>query len=134
MSQTAEQKVIPIKPAQEPEVREFLYEKRQKVYPREVHGLFAALRSTSVCLLLGIFYGVPWLQYGDRQAILLDLPARKFHIFGLTFWPQDFIFLTGLLLLAALSLFFFTALAGRLWCGFACPQTVGNISVDGAAD
>ena len=124
MNQTAEQKVIPIKPVQEPEVRDFLYEKREKIYPREVHGLFAALRSTSVCLLLGIFYGVPWLQYGDRQAILLDLPARKFHIFDLTFWPQDFIFLTGLLLLAALSLFFFTALAGRLWCGFACPQTV----------
>ncbi|MDZ7737080.1 MAG: cytochrome c oxidase accessory protein CcoG [Gammaproteobacteria bacterium] len=105
-------------------MREFLYEKGQKIYPREVHGLFAALRTTAVCVLLGIFYGLPWLQYEGRQAVLLDLPGRKFHIFNLTFWPQDFIFLTGLLLLAALSLFFFTALAGRLWCGFACPQTV----------
>lgn len=124
MSEVAERKVIPIKPAQEAEVREFLYEKSQKIYPREVHGLFAYLRTTAVCVLLGIFYGLPWLQYEGRQAVLLDLPGRKFHIFNLTFWPQDFIFLTGLLLLAALSLFFFTALAGRLWCGFACPQTV----------
>lgn len=124
MPEAAEHKVIPIKPAQEAEVQDFLYEKRQKIYPREVHGLFAALRTTSVCVLLGIFYGVPWLQYEGRQAILLDLPERKFHIFNLTFWPQDFIFLTGLLLLAALSLFFFTALAGRIWCGYACPQTV----------
>ncbi|MEX2515648.1 MAG: cytochrome c oxidase accessory protein CcoG [Gammaproteobacteria bacterium] len=124
MSHPAGNKIIPIKPAPEPEVRDFLYEKRQKIYPREVHGLFATLRTTTVCVLLGIFYGLPWLQYEGRQAILLDLPARKFHFFNLTFWPQDFVFLTGLLLLAALSLFFFTALAGRLWCGYACPQTV----------
>jgi len=124
MSEIAEKKVIPFRPEPEPELKDFLYEKREKIYPREVHGLFAALRTTSVCVLLGIFYGVPWLQYDGRQAVLLDLPERKFHIFNLTFWPQDAIFLTGLLLLAALSLFFFTALAGRLWCGYACPQTV----------
>lgn len=101
-----------------------LYEARQKVYPRQVHGLFAALRLSSVLLLLGLFYGLPWLNWDGKQAILFDLPARKFHLFGLTFWPQDFIFLTLLLAIAALSLFFFTAIAGRLWCGYACPQTV----------
>ena len=66
----------------------------------------------------------PWLQWDGHQALLFDLPARKFHIFGLTLWPQDFFYLALLLIIAALSLFFVTALAGRLWCGYACPQTV----------
>ncbi|HSH44136.1 MAG TPA: cytochrome c oxidase accessory protein CcoG [Arenicellales bacterium] len=101
-----------------------LYAKRQKVYPREVHGLFASLRVTGVVVLMGIYYLLPWVQWKGQQAVLLDLPARKFHLFELTFWPQDFIYLTSLLIIAALSLFFFTALAGRLWCGYACPQTV----------
>jgi cytochrome c oxidase accessory protein FixG len=101
-----------------------LYSKREKIYPREVHGKFAILRTLSVLGLLGIFYGLPWIQWYGKQAVLLDLPARKFYIFGLTLWPQDFLYLTFLLLIAALSLFFFTALAGRLWCGYACPQTV----------
>ncbi|MEL7450844.1 MAG: cytochrome c oxidase accessory protein CcoG, partial [Pseudomonadota bacterium] len=65
-----------------------------------------------------------WFNWGDRQAVLFDLPARKFYLFGLTFWPQDLIYLAVLLIMAALSLFLFTALAGRLWCGYACPQTV----------
>jgi polyferredoxin len=70
-------------------------------------------------------YGVCWLRWDGQSApCLFDLPARKFHIFGLTFWPQDFFYLAVLLVIAALSLFFFTALAGRLWCGYACPQTV----------
>ncbi len=101
-----------------------LYERQQKIYPREIAGRFARLRTLSVWVLLGIFYLFPWLEWGDRQAVLFDLPARKFFIFGLVFWPQDFIFLTLLLVIAALSLFFFTAVAGRLWCGYACPQTV----------
>lgn len=87
-------------------------------------GRFRNLRTAAVLLLLGIFYGLPWLQWHGRQAVLFDLPARKFYIFGLTFLPQDFFYLTWLLIIAALSLFFFTALAGRLWCGYACPQTV----------
>lgn len=106
------------------EISVSLYGKREKVYPREVHGMFALLRVLSVIGLLGIFYGLPWLEWQGRQAVLLDLPARKFYIFGLTLWPQDFLYLTFLLLIAALGLFFFTALAGRLWCGYACPQTV----------
>jgi cytochrome c oxidase accessory protein FixG len=101
-----------------------LYAAQQKIYAREVSGRFARLRIASVVLLLGVFYGLPWLQWNGRQAVLFDLPARKFFIFGLTLFPQDFWLLTWLLIMAALSLFFFTALAGRLWCGFACPQTV----------
>jgi cytochrome c oxidase accessory protein FixG len=110
--------------AQLQDATESYYLKHQKVYPREVQGRFARLRTLSVWVLLGIFYLLPWLQWGDRQAVLFDLPARKFFIFGLVFWPQDFIFLTWLLIIAALALFFFTAVGGRLWCGYACPQTV----------
>jgi cytochrome c oxidase accessory protein FixG len=101
-----------------------LYTAQRKVYPREIDGRFARLRTACVWLLLGIFYLFPWLQWDGRQAVLFDLPARKFFIAGLVFWPQDFIFLTWLLIIAALTLFFFTAVAGRLWCGYACPQTV----------
>jgi cytochrome c oxidase accessory protein FixG len=115
---------IPQSPAQDASVEEELYAKRQKIYPREVHGMFAGLRVLGVAVLLGLYYVVPWLRWDGHQAVLFDLPARKFHIFGLTFWPQDFFYLAMLLVIAALSLFFFTALAGRLWCGYACPQTV----------
>jgi cytochrome c oxidase accessory protein FixG len=101
-----------------------LYAPHQKVYPREISGRYQRLRNIAVCVLLGIYYLLPWVRWDGRQAVLFDLPARKFHIFGLTLWPQDFYFLTWLLIIAALSLFFFTALAGRLWCGYACPQTV----------
>lgn len=101
-----------------------LYVAQQKIYPREVPGRFRNLRTLATLGLLGIFYGLAWLRWDGHQAVLFDLPARKFYIFGLTLLPQDFFFLTWLLILAALSLFFFTALAGRLWCGYACPQTV----------
>ena len=100
------------------------YTKERKVYPRDVSGRMDRLRKLSVFWLLGMFYLFPWLSWDGRQAVLFDLPARKFHVFGLTFWPQDFVFLAMLLMIAALVLFFFTALAGRLWCGYACPQTV----------
>ena len=103
---------------------ESLYAAQPKVYPREVDGRYARLRLAAVFVLLGIFYLFPWLTWDGHQAVLLDLPARKFHVFGLTFWPQDFFWLAWLLIIAGLSLFFFTALAGRLWCGYACPQTV----------
>ena len=100
------------------------YAAAAKIYPREVDGRFSRLRKAAVVVLLGLFYGLAWLDWNGHQALLFDLPARKFHIFGLTLWPQDFLYLTLLLIVAALSLFFFTALAGRLWCGYACPQTV----------
>ncbi|MEO1576341.1 MAG: 4Fe-4S dicluster domain-containing protein, partial [Pseudomonadota bacterium] len=101
-----------------------LYEKQAKIYPHDVTGRFARLRRAAMFVLLGLFYGVVWLTWDGRQAVLFDLPARQFHIFGLTLWPQDFIYLALLLLILALTLFFVTAIAGRLWCGYACPQTV----------
>ena len=100
------------------------YVSERKVYPRDVSGPLNRLRVAAVFWLLGMFYLFPWLSWDGRQAVLFDLPARKFHVFGITFWPQDFVFLAMLLMIAALVLFFFTALAGRLWCGYACPQTV----------
>ena len=106
------------------DVEQSLYAKRQKIYPREVHGLFAALRTMGVTTLLGLYYITPWLQWDERQAVLFDLPERKFYILNMVFWPQDFFYLALLLIVAALSLFFVTALAGRVWCGYACPQTV----------
>ena len=101
-----------------------LYASERKIYPRDVGGSFQRLRHAAVFVLLGMFYAFPWLRWDGRQAVLFDLPARKFYIFGLNFWPQDFVFLAMLLMIAAMALFFFTTLAGRLWCGYACPQTV----------
>jgi cytochrome c oxidase accessory protein FixG len=100
------------------------YEAAQKIYPREVRGRFATKRHWTVVLLLGLFYSVVWVSWNGQQVLLFDLPARKFHVFGLTLWPQDFVYLALLLIIAALSLFFVTALAGRIFCGYACPQTV----------
>jgi cytochrome c oxidase accessory protein FixG len=101
-----------------------LYAAHQKVHARAVSGRFNRLRVLAVFLLLGLYYVLPWVRWDGRQAVLFDLPARKFYLFGLTFFPQDFYLLSWLLIIAALALFFFTALAGRLWCGYACPQTV----------
>jgi cytochrome c oxidase accessory protein FixG len=101
-----------------------VYQSAEKIYPREMSGRYATFSRWSTIILLGLFYLVPWLQYEGRQAVLFDLPARKFYLLGLTLWPQDFPFLALLLIIAAISLFFFTALLGRVWCGFACPQTV----------
>jgi cytochrome c oxidase accessory protein FixG len=110
--------------SQMPDAGDSLYRKDPKVYPRDVNGTFASLRKLAVFALLGLYYIMPWINWGGHQAVLFDLPARKFYILGLTFWPQDFIFLALMLIIAGLSLFFVTAVAGRLWCGYACPQTV----------
>ena len=101
-----------------------LYQAHKKIYPRSVTGLFARWRWGLVFLTQLVFYGLPWLEWGQRQAVLFDLEARRFYIFGLVLYPQDFIFLTGLLVISAMALFLFTAVAGRQWCGYACPQTV----------
>ena len=101
-----------------------LYEAHKKIYPRSVSGLFSRWRWGMVFLTQLVFYGLPWLEWGQRQAVLFDLGSRRFYIFNLVLYPQDFIYLTGLLVISALSLFLFTAVAGRLWCGYACPQTV----------
>jgi len=102
----------------------WLYEKSAKIYPRSVSGLFARWRWAVVVLTQLLFYGLPWLVWNGRPALLFDLAARRFYIGPMVLYPQDFIYLTVLLLLSALGLFLFTAVAGRLWCGFACPQTV----------
>ncbi len=101
-----------------------LYASRKKIYPRSVTGIFSRWRWITVWITQIVFYGLPWLDWNARQAVLFDLEARRFYIFGLVLYPQDFIYLTGLLVISALALFLFTAVAGRLWCGFACPQTV----------
>jgi cytochrome c oxidase accessory protein FixG len=102
-----------------------LYAKRKDIYPREVHGIFARWRVAMVALTLGLYYILPWITMADgRQALLFDLPNRKFNIFMMTLWPQDLIYLSALLIISALGLFLFTSVGGRLWCGYACPQTV----------
>lgn len=107
-----------------PLVEKALSDVRRKIYPRSVSGIFARWRIAMVFITQLVFYGLPWLQWNDRQAVLFDLGARKFYIFGMVLWPQDVIYLTVLLVLSAFSLFLFTAMAGRLFCGYACPQTV----------
>ena len=101
-----------------------MYQARQEIYPREIQGRYASLRWFFVWLTQLVFYGFPWLEWNGRQAVLFDLAARKFYIFGIVLWPQDFIYLAALLIICAYSLFLFTAIFGRVWCGFACPQTV----------
>ncbi len=101
-----------------------LYRAEDKIHPRSVRGRFTNWRWALVALTQLVFYGLPWLTWGDRPAVLFDLAARRFYIFGLVLYPQDFVYLTALLLISAYALFLFTAVAGRLWCGYACPQTV----------
>jgi len=107
---------------------ESLYAKRIEIYPRSKIGdrlaWFQKWRWAAVWATQIVFYGLPWLLWNERQAVLFDLAARRFYIFGLVLWPQDIVYLTALLIIAAFSLFLFTAVGGRLWCGYACPQTV----------
>ena len=120
-------KIIPIQAVTEKGVRVetvSLYKATEKIYPREVHGLFMRWRWAMVFLTQLVFYGIPWVMWNDRQAVLFDLGTRRFYLFDLVLYPQDFIYLTGLLIISAYALFLFTAVAGRLWCGFSCPQTV----------
>jgi cytochrome c oxidase accessory protein FixG len=128
MSAGAARKTIPIVPLppdpDDSDAVVSLYEARKKIYPRSVSGWFQSWRWILVWATQLVFYGLPWLQWNGRQAVLFDLEARRFYIFNLVLYPQDFIYLTALLVISALSLFLFTAVAGRLWCGYACPQTV----------
>ena len=101
-----------------------LYQSDAKIYARSVSGWFNYWRWAMVFATQLVFYGLPWLSINDRQAMLFDLASRRFYIFNLVLYPQDLIYLTGLLVISALSLFLFTAIAGRLWCGYTCPQTV----------
>jgi cytochrome c oxidase accessory protein FixG len=117
---------IPIVPAADDAAGQMvsMYQSEKKIHPRSVSGWFAAWRWLLVWGTQLLFYGLPWLEWNARQAVLFDLGARRFYIFGLVLYPQDFIYLTALLVISAYALFLFTAVAGRLWCGFACPQTV----------
>lgn len=101
-----------------------LYAAAEKIYPRSTFGFFTKWRWVMIWLTQIVFYGTPWIEWGQRQALLFDLEARRFYIFNLVLYPQDLIYLTAILIISALSLFLFTAIAGRLWCGYTCPQTV----------
>ncbi|POP51351.1 cytochrome c oxidase accessory protein CcoG [Zhongshania marina] len=116
---------IPVEEFVPAEVSELdLYQKREKIYTRKIEGYFQRLRTlTGWPLLMGYFL-LPWLQWDGRQSVLFDLPARQFNVLGLTFWPQDLTMLAWLLIIAAFALFTVTNFAGRVWCGFSCPQTV----------
>ncbi len=103
---------------------EGLYEKHKTIYARSVKGVFNNWRWAMVFVTQALFYGLCWIDWGERQAVLFHLVERKFYIFGLVFWPQDAIYLAVLLVISAYSLFLVTAVGGRLFCGYACPQTV----------
>ncbi len=120
-------RVIPIQPAaatSDTGLTVSLYQKAEKIYPRAVSGRFAAWRWALVWATQLAFYGLPWLNWNGRQALLFDLNTQRFFLFGWVFQPQDLIYLAALLVLSALLLFFVTAVAGRIWCGYSCPQTV----------
>ena len=117
-------KIIPIAVAESSAEMVSLYQSEGKIQMRSVSGWFAGWRWALVWFTQILFYGLPWLEWNGRQAMLFDLAARRFYIFGMVLHPQDVIYLAGLLILSAFALFLFTAVAGRLWCGYACPQTV----------
>lgn len=100
------------------------YEKHKKIYVRDVKGWWNTWRWVFVWFTQIVFYGTPWLEWNERQAVLFHLVERKFYLFGLVLWPQDVFYLALLLIISAYALFLFTAVAGRLFCGYACPQTV----------
>jgi cytochrome c oxidase accessory protein FixG len=106
-----------------------LYAPRVPVHPKRVDGVFRRLKWAALIVLLGIYYLVPWIRW-DRgpgvpdQAVLIDLPARRAYFLWIEIWPQEVYYITGLLIVAAIALFFTTSLVGRIWCGYACPQTV----------
>ncbi|MDD2833483.1 MAG: cytochrome c oxidase accessory protein CcoG [Methylotenera sp.] len=117
-------KTIPIVADKTQPTTKSLYEAHQKVYPRTTSGYYKNWRWAMIWITQIIFYGIPWLQWSERQAVLLDISTHRFYIFGLILYPQDLIYLVVILIISALALFLFTAVAGRLWCGFACPQSV----------
>ncbi len=122
---------IPLRPppADEPEDEAPLYTPRKKIYPQHVTGTFRRVKWAVLFVTLGIYYLLPFVRW-DRgphapsQAVLIDFPNRRFYFFFIEIWPQEVYYLTGLLILAAMALFLMNAVAGRVWCGYLCPQTV----------
>jgi cytochrome c oxidase accessory protein FixG len=108
--------------------KQSLYKKREKIYTKVISGSSQNYRMLVAALIYGAFFLIPWINYGDRPAVFFDLETRQFHIMAFNFWPQDFMYLAWLLIIAAFSLFLFTTVAGRLWCGFACPQTIWTMA------
>ncbi len=106
-----------------------LYAKHEKIYPKRVSGRFRTLKWAAMIVLLAIYYLTPWIRW-DRgagtpdQAVLIDMPGRRAYFFWVEIWPQEIYYLTGLLIIGAIGLFLLTAWAGRVWCGFGCPQTI----------
>lgn len=113
-----------VQPATPGTVQQEMYAKRQHIYVREIKGLFQRVRRVANWALMLAFFALPWLTWGDRPMIWFDLPGREFHIFAATFYPQEFILLSWLLIICAFGLFFITVFAGRVWCGYTCPQSV----------
>lgn len=107
------------------------YTPRSRIYVRAVKGALENFRRFFGLVFLSLFAILPWLQYEGSQAILLDIGAQRFQIFGLTLWPQDLTLLAWIFIVAAFALFFVTTFAGRVWCGFMCPQTRGLLSIFG---
>ncbi|PMR70047.1 cytochrome c oxidase accessory protein CcoG [Halomonas heilongjiangensis] len=105
-------------------VSQEMYASRRHIYVREIQGVFQRLRRGANWGLMLLFFGLPWLQWGDRPAVWFDLPGREFHIFAATFYPQEFMLLSWLLIICAFGLFLITVFAGRVWCGYTCPQSV----------
>src|SRR4029079_17796148 len=106
-----------------------LYVARRKIYPQRVKGTYRTIKWIVLLVTLAIYYGLPFVRW-DRgpdapsQAVLIDFPNRRFYFFFIEIWPQEIYYLTGLLILAAMTLFLMNAVAGRVWCGYLCPQTV----------
>lgn len=98
--------------------------KLDKAYPKHQTGQYKSLKNITSIVLQLILFVTPWINFQGRQMILLDLPGRKLHLFGWTFWPQETHFIFLLLVMAGITLFFVTSLLGRIWCGYACPQTL----------
>ena len=106
-----------------------LYAARMPIYPKEVEGRYRNLKWVMMALTLSIYYLVPWIRWdrgpnAPHQAVLVDMARERLYFFFIEIWPQEVYYITGLLILAAVSLFLINALFGRLWCGFSCPQTV----------
>jgi len=104
------------------------YKSPTSVYVREQKGFYQKIRRYLNWLLMFIFIAMPFVQFNDQQAILLDVVKQEFRIFNFTFWPQDFILLAGIFMVAAFALFFITTWLGRVWCGYVCPQTVWTLA------
>jgi len=104
------------------------YKSQTSVYVREQKGFYQKIRRYINWLLMFAFIAMPFVQFNDQQAVLLDVVKQEFRIFNLTFWPQDFILLAGILMVAAFALFFITTWLGRVWCGYVCPQTVWTLA------